>query len=117
MGSIYVNDFDFNNRAYRVYVQADKQFRESPRDLRQFYVRSVTGQMVPLDSVAKVTTSTTASVISHYNLFRSAEIDGSAAPGFSSGQALAAMEDVAHKTLPPGYSFEWTGLSLEERQS
>ena len=116
MGSIYVNDFDFQNRAYRVYVQAQQQFRESPRDLRQFYVRSSTGQMIPLDSVVKVNEITTASVISHYNLFRSAEIDGSAAPGFSSGQALDAMEAAA-KTLPSGYSYSWTGLSLEERQS
>jgi hydrophobic/amphiphilic exporter-1 (mainly G- bacteria), HAE1 family len=120
MGSIYVNDFDFNNRAYRVYVQADKQYRESPRDLRQFYVRSTTGQttqMVPLDSLVKVKETTTASVISHYNLFRSAEIDGSAAPGYSSGQALTAMEETAQKVLPPGYTYSWTGLSLEEKQS
>jgi HAE1 family hydrophobic/amphiphilic exporter-1 len=117
MGSIYVNDFDFNNRAYRVYVQADEHYRESPRDLRQFYVRSVTGQMVPLDSVIKVQETTTASVISHYNLFRSAEIDGSAAPGYSSGQALTAMEETAQKVLPSGYTFSWTGLSLEEKQS
>ncbi len=117
MGSIYVNDFDFNNRSYRVYVQADKEYRESPRDLRQFYVRSTTGQMVPLDSVVKVQETTTASVISHYNLFRSAEIDGSPAPGYSSGQALTAMEEVAQKTLPVGYTFSWTGLSLEEKES
>ncbi|HEX6879080.1 MAG TPA: efflux RND transporter permease subunit, partial [Terriglobales bacterium] len=117
MGSVYVNDFTYNNRAYRVYVQADEQFRESPRDLRQYYVRATNGQMVPLDSVVKVNQTTTASVISHYNLFRSAEIDGSAAQGFSSGQALTAMEETAAKVLPPGYSFSWTGLSLEEKQS
>lgn len=117
MGSIYVNDFDFNNRSYRVYVQADKQYRESPRDLRQFYVRSTTGKMIPLDTVVNVKETTTASVISHYNLFRSAEIDGSAAPGYSSGQALAAMEETAAQNLPPGYSFSWTGLSLEEKES
>ena len=117
MGSIYVNDFDYNNRAYRVYVQAEKQFRASPRDLREYYVRAATGQMIPLDNLVKVQETTTASVISHYNLFRSAEIDGSAAPGFSSGQALDAMEQTASRALPPGYSFSWTGLSLEERQS
>ncbi len=117
MGSQYVNDFDFNNRSYRVYVQADKQFRSQPRDLRQFYVRSDDGSMVPLDAIVSLTTVTNPPVISHYNLFRSAEINGSAAPGYSSGQALAAMEDLAHKELPAGYSFEWTGIALEEIES
>jgi hydrophobic/amphiphilic exporter-1 (mainly G- bacteria), HAE1 family len=72
---------------------------------------------VPLDNIVSITESTTASIISHYNLFRSAEINGSAAPGFSSGQAINAMEEVAHQALPTGYSFEWTGLALEELQS
>jgi len=117
MGSQYVNDFDFNNRSYRVYVQADRQFRAQPRDLRQFYVRSDDNTMVPLDSIVTVKEVTGPPVISHYNLFRSAEIDGGAAPGYSSGQALKAMEEVAHQVLPTGYSFEWTGLSLEEIQS
>ena len=117
MGSQYVNDFDFNNRSYRVYVQADKQFRSEPRDLRQFYVRSDSGQMLPLDAFAGVRETTNASIIGHYNLFRAAEINGSAAPGHSSGQAIAAMEEVARKTLPVGYSYEWTGLALEEIQS
>src|SRR5438270_9600831 len=87
MGSAYVNDFDFNNRSYRVYVQADKQFRGEPKDMRQFYVRSDTGAMVPLDNLMQVTQTITPQVISHYNLFRSAEIDGAAKPGFSSGEA------------------------------
>ena len=117
MGSQYVNDFDFNNRSYRVYVQAEKQYRMEPKDLRQFYVRSDSGQMVPLDALITTREVTTSNIISHYNLFRSAEINGSAAPGYSSGQAIQAMEDVAHKELPLGYSFEWTGLSLEEIQS
>ncbi|HTK93998.1 MAG TPA: efflux RND transporter permease subunit, partial [Terriglobales bacterium] len=116
MGSQYVNDFDFNNRSYRVYVQADQQYRAQPRDLRQFYVRADNGMMVPLDSLVTVSETTSASVVSHYDLFRSAEINGSASPGHSSGQAIAAMEQVASE-LPVGYSFEWTGLSLEEIQS
>ena len=116
MGSAYVNDFDFNNRSYRVYVQADKQFRGEPKDMRQFYVRSDTGAMVPLDNLMRVTQTITPQVISHYNLFRSAEIDGASKPGFSSGQAISAMEEVS-KTLPQGFTFEWTGLSLEELQS
>ena len=116
MGSAYVNDFDFNNRSYRVYVQADKQFRATAQDMKEFYVRSDTGAMVPLDNLISISQTTTPQVISHYNLFRSAEIDGSAAPGYSSGQAIAAMEELAKK-LPQGFSFSWTGLSLEELQA
>ncbi len=117
MGSAYVNDFDFNNRSYRVYVQADARFRAQPSDMRQFYVRSEAGTMIPLDKLVKVNESTTPSIISHYNLFRSAEIDGSAAPGRSSGDAITAMENVGRKALPQGFSHEWTGLSLEELES
>jgi HAE1 family hydrophobic/amphiphilic exporter-1 len=113
MGSSYVNDFDFNNRSYRVYVQADKQFRATSQDMKQFYVRSDNGAMVPLDNLISITQTTTPQVISHYNLFRSAEIDGSPAPGYSSGQAIAAMEELAKK-MPQGFTYSWTGLSLEE---
>jgi HAE1 family hydrophobic/amphiphilic exporter-1 len=113
MGSAYVNDFDFNNRSYRVYVQADKQFRAKAQDINQFYVRSDSGAMVPLDNLITITQTTTPQVISHYNLFRSAEIDGSPAPGYSSGQAIKAMDELAKK-MPQGFSYSWTGLSLEE---
>ena len=116
LGSAYVNDFDFNNRAYRVYVQADQSFRRQPRDIRQFYVRADNQQMVSLDNVVRITESTSPQVISHYNLFRSAEINGSAAPGFSSGQAIQAMDTVAQK-LPLGFNYSWSGLSLEEIKS
>src|ERR1041384_3048809 len=117
MGSQYVNDFDFNNRSYRVMVQADEQYRSQPRDLRQFYVRSDDNRMISLDNLVKVKEGTNASVINHYNLFRSVEIDGSAAPGYSSGQAIQAMEEISKEVLHQGYSFEWTGISLEEIQS
>jgi len=116
MGSSYVNDFDFNNRSYRVYVQADKQFRAQAQDMNQFYVRSDSGAMVPLDNLITIAQTTTPQVISHYNLFRSAEIDGSAAPGYSSGQGIAAMDELANK-MPQGFTYSWTGLSLEELQS
>ncbi|MFB3813045.1 MAG: efflux RND transporter permease subunit [Terriglobales bacterium] len=116
MGSQYVNDFDFNNRSYRVYVQADKEFRSHPHDLREFYVRADDGKMVPLDDIVTVKETTNASIISHYNLFRTAAINGSAAPGYSSGQAIKAMNELASQ-LPVGYSYEWTGLSLEEIES
>jgi HAE1 family hydrophobic/amphiphilic exporter-1 len=117
MGSAYVNDFDFNNRSYRVFVQADQQFRSEPRDIRQLYVRSDAGRMIPLDNLVHVAETTTPQVISHYNMFRSAEIDGAAAPGRSSGEAIAAMEALSARALPVGFGYEWTGLSLEELQS
>jgi HAE1 family hydrophobic/amphiphilic exporter-1 len=117
MGSAYVNDFDFNNRAYRVYVQAAQQFRGQPRDIRNLYVRSETGAMIPLDNVVSISESTSPQVITHYNIFRSAEIDGAAGPGYSSGQAIQAMDAVARKNLPLGFNYSWSGLSLEEIRS
>jgi hydrophobic/amphiphilic exporter-1 (mainly G- bacteria), HAE1 family len=117
LGSQYVNDFDFNNRAYRVYVQADQAFRSDPAALKKFYVRNTAGQMVPLESVVRVSETTAPQVISHFNLFRSATINGSAAPGFSSGQALEEMQTLAASTLPQGMSYAWSGLSLEESKA
>ncbi len=117
MGSSYVNDFDFNNRSYRVYVQADQQFRRNSGDLRQYYVRSNTGQMIPIDNVASVQETSGPQVINHYNLFRSAEIDGSPAPGLSSGQGLEAMQRLFEKNKLQGMTFSWTGLALEEVES
>jgi len=117
MGSSYINDFDFNNRSYRVYVQADKQFRSHPQDIKQYYVRSDSGAMLPLENLVSVSETAAPQVISHYNLFRSAEISGSPAPGYSSGQGIDAMEKLAAKILPQGYNYEWSGISLEELQS
>jgi HAE1 family hydrophobic/amphiphilic exporter-1 len=117
MGSVYVNDFDFNNRSYRVYVQADSQFRSQPKDIRQYYVRSDSGKMISLDNLVAVEQTANPQVIPHYNLFRSVEINGSAAPGRSTGEGIAAMEALAKKVLPNGMKFEWSGLSLEEIES
>jgi HAE1 family hydrophobic/amphiphilic exporter-1 len=117
MGSEYVNDFDYNNRTYRVFVQADQPFRMTSKDLRSFYVRSDSGQMVPLDNLVSVAESSGPPVITHYNLFRAVEIDGSAAAGYSSGQSIAAMEELATQQMMPGMSFEWTGLTLDEIES
>jgi HAE1 family hydrophobic/amphiphilic exporter-1 len=117
MGSAYVNDFDFNSRIYRVYVQADQPFRSNPRDLSRLYVRSSSGAMVPLGGLLRVDPETTASTINHYNLFRSTEINGSPAPGVSSGEAMAAMEAAARAALPRGMSFEWSGISREQIES
>ena len=117
MGSVYVNDFDFNNRSYRVYVQAESKFRSQPKDIREYYLRSDTGKMISLDNLVRVEQTASPQLIRHYNLFRSAEINGSAAPGRSSGEGIASMEALAKKVLPSGMTFEWSGLSLEEIES
>ncbi len=114
LGSSYVNDFDFANRAYRVYVQADQRYRATPDNLRQFYARAANGEMVRLDSVIHMSEGTAPQVISHFNLFRSTEITGAGMPGVSSGEALQTMEQIAHQTLPTGFDFAWAGQSLEE---
>ncbi|MEQ9001693.1 MAG: efflux RND transporter permease subunit [Coleofasciculus sp. B1-GNL1-01] len=117
LGSRYVNDFTLERRTYRVYVQADAQFRSNPEDINQLYVRSERDEMIPLGNLVTVTQTTGAQTINHYNLFRSIEINGSAAQGVSSGDAIQAMEEVAAEVLPPGLGYEWSGLSLEEIQS
>jgi HAE1 family hydrophobic/amphiphilic exporter-1 len=117
MGSAYVNNFIFNNRSYQVYVQAEQDFRRNTQDLRSFYVRSSSGQMVPLDSLVTLVNTSGPQVISHYDLFRSAEIDGSSAPGISSGQGLIAMEQLAKKYMLQGMQYSWTGLALQEIES
>ncbi len=117
LGSSYVNDFDLGNRIYRVYVQGDALFRANPRNIDEYYVRSRSGEMVRMSNLIKIERTTTAQTINHYNLFRSAEINGSTAPGVSSGTALEAMENVAAKVLPQGMSYEWSGISAEEKES
>jgi HAE1 family hydrophobic/amphiphilic exporter-1 len=117
LGSRYVNDFNFERRTYRVYVQADAQFRSNPEDIGKLYVRSEDDQMIPLSDLVKLTPTIGAQTINHYNLFRSIEINGSAAPGYSSGQAIQAMESVAQKVLPRNFGYEWSGIAQEEQAS
>jgi HAE1 family hydrophobic/amphiphilic exporter-1 len=117
MGSQYVNDFNYASRTYRVYLQADQKFRDEPQDIGAFYVRNEAGEMLPLESLVRVTPTTSAQTIRHYNLFRSAEINGQPAPGVSSGEALLAMEKLAAEGLPDGMGVEWTGVSLEQKES
>ncbi|MGP6156260.1 MAG: efflux RND transporter permease subunit [Vulcanimicrobiaceae bacterium] len=116
LGSLYVNDFDFQNRAYRVYVEADAPFRTRLDDLSTIYVRSSTGGTIPLSSLLTISQERTAPIITHYNLFRSVELNGVAKPGYGSGQALQAMQSIAAQTLPPGMKYDWSGLSLEALQ-
>lgn len=117
LGSEYVNDFDMGSRIYRVYVQADQKFRSNPKDIEQFYVRSKSGKMISLANLVTVTHTTTPQTITHFNLFRSTEINGSAAPGISSGQAMEKMEQLAKENLPPGMGYEWSGIALEQKES
>jgi multidrug efflux pump subunit AcrB len=120
LGSLYVNDFNAFGRVYRVQLQAEPSFRASPSDVARLYVRSLgspdgrSGQMVPLSTLVTVKPITGPDTISHYNLYRSAEIAGDTAPGASSGQAIAAMQDVARGLLPQGMAYEWSGLAFQE---
>jgi len=117
MGSEYINDFDYNSRTYRVYVEADQPFRMKASDLHSYYVRSDSGQMVPLDNLVTVASSSGPPVITHYNLFRAVEIDGSPAQGYSSGEALTSMEKLATDNMMHGMNYEWTGITLDEIES
>ncbi|NEO83880.1 MAG: efflux RND transporter permease subunit [Spirulina sp. SIO3F2] len=117
MASQYVNDFTLGQRNYRVYVQADQQFRDDPGDLDRLYVRADTGRFFTVGNLVKTSATTGARSIDHFNLQRSIEITGGAASGKSSGDAIAAMEQIAAETLPPGLSYEWAGTSAEEVES
>ncbi|WP_339606372.1 efflux RND transporter permease subunit, partial [uncultured Roseivirga sp.] len=117
MGSSYINDFTRYGRNFRVVAQADTSYRTRIEDLNQFYVQSRQGGAVPLSALISYKVVENAPVISHYNLFRSLEINGNAAPGYSSGQALAALEEVAAEVLPAGYGYDFSGLSKEELSS
>lgn len=117
MGSSYVNDFTKYGRNFRVVAQADTSYRSGIEDLKQYYVINSKGESVPLSALVSYEVVENASVISHYNLFRSAEINGNAAPGYSSGQALAALQEVAAQVLPAGYGYDFSALSREELSS
>lgn len=114
LGAQYVNDFDFNNRSYRVYVQAEPRFRAQPSDIRSFYVKPQSGNLTSLANLIQIQQSSAPAVISHFNLYRSMELNGAAAPGVSTGQAIAAMEDATARALPPTMGHDWAGISWEE---
>ncbi|MGF1935477.1 MAG: efflux RND transporter permease subunit [Nostoc sp. ChiQUE02] len=114
IGSQYVNDFTLGQRSYRVYVQADANYRRSPDDIRRLYVRSANNQMVPLSEVAKITPTTGPSVISHYNGFRAINLQGREASGYSSGQAIQAMQQAVTEAATPGVGSDWIGTAREE---
>ena len=117
MGSRYINDFNIYGRNFRVVAQADTTYRSDVKDLGKYYVRNVSGNMIPLTTLVSVTPIENAPLISHYNLYRSAEINGNAKPGYSSGDAIIALKEVAAQVLPVGYSYEFSNLSREEIKS
>ncbi len=114
LGSAFVNDFNFLGRTFRVTAQADGQFRDEPRDVMNYRARSNSGEMVPLGSIATFRDITGPYRVPRYNLYPAAEVQGAAAPGASSGQAIASMERLAEK-LPSGFGYEWTELALQEK--
>lgn len=114
LGSSYVNDFNIYGRNFRVMTQADSSFRGNVNDLQNYYVRNNQGGMIPLGSLVTTKVIENPAVISHYNIYRAIEINGSPKPGFSSGQAIEALKAVAAKELPEGYGYEFSGMSREE---
>ncbi len=114
LGSSYVNDFNIYGRNFRVMTQADTLYRRDINDIGQYRVRNSQGNMVPLSALITQKVIETPAVVSHYNLYRSAEIMGAPKPGYSSGQAIQALKEVAEQTLPAGYGYDFSGMSREE---
>jgi multidrug efflux pump len=117
LGSQYVNDFNYQEHVFRVLVQDASEFRQRIDDIDRLYVRSTAGALVPLRSLVTVSTVQGTDAVTRYNLYPAVLINGQAAPGVSSGQAIAAMEQVAAQRLPSGFGYEWTGVSYQELQS
>jgi HAE1 family hydrophobic/amphiphilic exporter-1 len=114
MGSIFVNNFTLYNRTFHVVVQADTTFRRMVSDMDKYYVRNAAGEMLPLSTLINYSPIETAPLIQHFNIFRSAEVDGSTPQGYSTGQGIEALKETADKVLPRGYTYEFSGLSYEE---
>ena len=117
LGSVYINDFTKYGKVYRVFAQAKKEFRSDKHDISKLYVRSQTNEMVPLSAIISINEIMGPQNITHYNLYRSIQINGVAASGYSSGDAMAAMEELQKKIMPKEYAAEWSGMSLQEQIS
>jgi multidrug efflux pump len=115
LGSTYVNDFNFLNRVYQVNIQADNEFRLQPESIRSLYTRNQNNDMVPLSTLLNVTETSGSDKVMHYNLYPSADVNGVPQPGFSSGQAMALMQQLATETLPQQFGYEWTELALQQQ--
>lgn len=114
MGSLFVNNFTLYNRTYHAVIEADTAYRALITNINKYYVRNQGGKMLPLSTLVTYKADATATSISHFNIFRSAEVDGSIPPGYSSGQSLDALKQIAATSLPRGYTYEFSGLSYEE---
>jgi len=117
LGSFYINDFVKYGKVYRVYIQAKMEFRSERGDISKLFVKNAKGEMVPLSAVIQVKEITGPQNITHYNLYRSIQINGMAAPGHSSGEAMQAMEELQKQIMPKEYGYEWSGMSLQEKKS
>ena len=117
LGSVYVNDFNRFGRTYRVYAQAEPQFRSQPEDIANLKMRNLNGDQVPIGAVADIKFEAGPDRVSHYNVYLSADINSAGAPGVSSGQATAAMERVLQDTLPNGFGYEWTDLTFQQKSA
>ena len=117
LGSFYVNDFNKFGRVYRVILQAAREYRQQPEDILRLYVRNQRDEMVPLRTLLRLSSSLGPETIRRYNLYRAAQVNGEAAPGYSSGDAIAAMQRVAAQVLPAGMTYEWSGVTLQELQA
>jgi HAE1 family hydrophobic/amphiphilic exporter-1 len=117
LGSSYVNDFNRFGRVYKVYVQAEPEYRRDPKQFGLFFVRGQGGRMVPLDTLVSARPASGPEFTNRFNLYRAAELTGVPGPGYSSAQALAALESVARDTLPPEIGFSWADMSYQEKQA
>lgn len=114
-GMAYVNDFNKFGRIYRVQMQADKQFRKGPQDIKEIYVKNSSGKMIPLGALVEIKNVVGPKTINRYNQYRSIAINGMAKPGVSSGDAMKAMEQISEDVLPKGFGYEWSGSSMQEK--
>src|SRR6185437_5615621 len=117
LGGFFVNNFNLYGRTWQVNIEGEAQDRRDIEDIWQIKVRNKAGEMVPMRSIAELRFVVGPQVITRYNNYRSITINGSPAPGGSSGAALAAMEEISDRTLPPGYAFEWTGTAYQEHEA
>jgi multidrug efflux pump subunit AcrB len=115
LGSFYVNDFTKFGKVFRVFVQADKKYRSDKSDISKLFVKNKQGKMVPMSALITVKEEVGPQVLAHFNLYRSVQINGSAAPGHSSGEAMAAMEEIAKRVLPNTFGYSWSGMSYQEK--
>lgn len=116
-GALYVNDFNRSGRVYQVQLQSEPRFRAYPEDIRNVYVRAKSGELVPLTAIARVHEVSGPEIVERFNVFNSAKIMGGAAPGYSSGDAIEVIEELADEALPPGYALAWTGAAYQEKAS